>query len=133
MKNKEIGGLKFTINLITEEAKDKKGKIIYDESKEGKKDATYSRHDALSILNLLTSYESKNGTWKQYKTCLKLRDKVEKVWRDDEMKLELSLDEGNFLKEYCESLFDEKKKPEEKNNIPLFLGKTIVSILEQLE
>ena len=129
MNSKE--GSKFNIKLNIEEAKDKNGKVIYiGEGKE--KEPSYSIHDPIALLNILSSYESKNGTLKQYKSCLTLREKVEQVWRDDAKELGLSLDEGTFLKALCESFFDEKKKPEEKKNVPLLWGKTIVSVLEQL-
>ena len=123
--------LKFNIKLKIEEARDKNGKIIYiGEGKE--KEPSYSTHDPIALLNILNSYESKNGTLKQYKVCLKLREKVEQAWRDDAKELGLGLDEGNFLKDLCESFFDEKKKPEEKKNVPLLWGKTILNVLEQL-
>lgn len=131
IKMKEKEGLKFSIKLEMEEAKDKNGKVIY--QGEGKdRESTYSRHDPIALLNIVGTYESKRGTFKKYKISLTLRDKIEKAWRDDAKTLELSLDEGNFLKDLCEDFFDEKKKPEERMNVPLFWGKTIVSVLEQL-
>lgn len=127
----EKKGLSFKIKLVRELAKDKKGKTIY--IGEGdEKEETFDRHDAIVLLNMLQKFDTKKHTLKQYKTVLNLLDKVEDAWRKDADELEISLDQGTLLKEICLDYFDLKKKEEEKISIPIFWGKTIINLLEQL-
>lgn len=124
------------LKLVRELAYDKNGKVIYTttENKDGTKnrEENYKQHDALNLMFLLRQFDSRKHTLKEYKQALKLMDKAEKAWRDDVDELELSLDEGSFLKEFLLDLFDKTKKDEEKTNVSFFTGKTIVSVLEQL-
>ena len=126
----EIKGLNLELDLVIEEAKDKKGNIIY--IGEGKdREPNYSRHDPIALLNIISAYDTKKGTLKQYKSSLKLREKVEIAWRNDSKKLGITLDEATFLKDHFNSFFDEKRT--DRISVPLLWGKTMVKVLEQLE
>jgi len=135
----------LVLKLKKEYSRDKNGKIVYlgenellcphckgiVKEKLKEKEAVYRQHDSQALLQLSNLYDSKKHTFKDYKKFMRLRDKIEEAWITDKNKLEMSLDEATVLKSFLEELFDKDNK--EKQTISVFIGRSIISILEQLE
>jgi len=89
-KEKDKGGLKAAVELVKEQQEDGDGKLVFTEDEPKRK--VWKRNDAQALLTALTSYDSRKGSMEDYRQMLKVRDKVERAWRDDKKKVELSLD-----------------------------------------
>lgn len=137
---------KLEIELKQEFSKDKDDKVVYMEEKKLKcpncgsivreaveKQPLYKQNDGMALIQVLSLYDSRKGGLKDYKTFINLREKIEKAWVKETKKVELSLDEMSFLKNFLSGIFDKEKKKEEKIQLSIFLGRTVISVLEQLE
>jgi len=122
----ETGGLSIKINLVKEKMIDKKGKVVKNPSG----DISYIREDCTGLMSLLNKFNTTLHDMKDFKTFLKIKDKIYKIWTKDGDTMELSLDEASFLRTYL-SEFKEK----DGKNVPLreFELRTLVGILEALE
>ena len=122
----ETGGLSIKINLVKEKMIDKKGKVV----KNPAGDVSYIREDCTGLMSLLNKFNTTLHDMKDFKTFLKIKDKIYKIWTKDGDTMELSLDEASFLRTYL-SEFKEK----DGKNVPLreFELRTLVGILEALE
>jgi hypothetical protein len=65
-----------------------------------------------------------------YKNFLKTKDKILKYWADEIKKIELSLNEATFLKNYLTEL---PKKEGMDKVMAEFELRTLIGVLEQLE
>jgi len=114
------------LNLTIESARDKDNK----ETKNASGDILYKQHDSLALIQLLNVIDAKQFGMKGYKNFLKIQDKVEIAWRDDNKQLSLTVDEIAFLKDYLAHY--EQKSRKDAPNITPFLIRTLVHIMEQL-
>ena len=137
--------MNLTIKLIEEHTKDKKGKNVYVENRElncpncsfvireklEEKEPLYKQQDTQALMKLSSFFDSRKYSLKEYKQYIKLRNKIEEAWLKNNKTLELSLDEASLLKKFLISFFEKDNK--EKQLIDIFMGRTITSILDQLE
>jgi len=114
------------LNLTIEPARGKDNK----ELKTPDGDILYKQHDSLALIQLLNVIDAKQFGMKQYKSFLKIQDKVEDAWRDDVKKLSLTVDEIGFLKDYL-GHYQQKSRKDVPELTP-FLIRTLVHIMEQL-
>ena len=116
------------IKLKRELLKDKKGKTVHSEE-----ESVYRQEDSQALMQITAGFDSRKHSWKDYKQFMKLREQIDKAWVKEEQKLELSLDEASILKTFLHEFFDKDAKEEDKGKVSIFLGRTIISVLEQLE
>jgi hypothetical protein len=118
------------IKLIKLPALDNKGKEMKDKGG----DIVYKQEDAPTLLQLLNRYDNSKhpGSFKEFKSIIAIKDKVERVMIDDKEELELSVSDAGWLKKYLEGLPDNECKREETALRPYEI-RTLVSITEQLD
>uniref|UniRef100_A0A7C3SPG8 Uncharacterized protein n=1 Tax=Dictyoglomus turgidum TaxID=513050 RepID=A0A7C3SPG8_9BACT len=124
----EKNKVNLKITLKVEYLLDKKGKFV----KDANGDKVFKQNDVLALIQLLSVFDSRKYSLKDYKQYLKVQDKVEEAWRKDAKTLELSLDEATFLKDYLVN-FNEKSREDGRLPVGSFLLRTLVSVIEQLE
>ena len=118
------------LDLVTELYKNKEGKVL------DKK--TFKQKDAWALMQLLSFYNSKIGTFRDFQKILSLHDKVQNAWRKEAKTMELTIDEAAFLKDYLEN-FNERSASIpiptglDPNRLTEFRLRTLVTIVEQLE
>ncbi len=124
--SKQIIKLKLKKELF----KNKEGKVV-------RKDM-YAQNDAVSILQILTFYNSLTGSFNEFQTIISLHDKFKNAWREDLRSIDLSIGEASFLKEYLEN-FNKKSKPliaidgtENLNRLTEIRLRTLLSFTKQL-
>ena len=130
MKNKPL-----EINLILEKAytKDESGKVI--EAKVNGQQA-YNRSDYGGLQSLLKRFDTRMNTPKDWKTWTKISEKISNAFLHDQKKIELSLDETVFLRDYLRSLIEKNSlagKEKEKVAFADHEVKTLIGISDQLE
>jgi hypothetical protein len=116
----------LTIDIIQEKVIDKKGKEV----KDMKGEIQYKRDDFIGLINLLNRFDTKRHGMDDYKNFLKTKDKILKYWADEITKVELSLNEATFLKNYLTEL---PKKEGMDKSLAEFEMRTLIGIIEQLE
>jgi hypothetical protein len=116
----------LTIDIIQEKVIDKKGKEV----KDMKGEIQYKRDDFIGLINLLNRFDTKRHGMDDYKNFLKTKDKILKYWADEIKKIELSLNEATFLKNYLTEL---PKKEGMDKAMAEFELRTLIGVLEQLE
>ena len=130
MKNKTL-----ELNFVLEKAfiRNKDGKIV-DAKIDGQQ--AYSRSDYSGLQGLLKRFDTRMHTPKDWKTWTKLGGKITDCYLHDRKKMELSLDETVFLKNFLNDLAEKNSMAgKEKDKIPFtdFEVKTLMGVLEQLE
>jgi hypothetical protein len=116
----------LTIDIIQEVVLDKKGKEVRDQ----KGEKQYKRDDFVGLINLLNRFDSKRHGMDDYKNFIKTKDKILKYWADEITKVELSLNEATFLKNYLTEL---PKKEGMDKSLAEFEMRTLIGITEQLD
>ena len=124
-KKKKIN---LDIELKIEYSRDKKEKIIYTD-----KEPNYRQNDGLALIQILGHVDSRKLTAEGLKSLLNVRDKAEEAFKKDSKKMELSLNQASALKDFLKAFFDKEKKEGEKIQLNIFLSRTAIDTLEQLE
>lgn len=115
------------LSLTKEEAKDlKSGKPL----KDPRGEIQYIRNDIVGLMSLLAKMDSKIHSLKDYKSWIKLRDKLRNCFVDEKDVLEMSIDEAAFLKDFLSNLTEREGKQTELSEFEI---RTLVGILEQFE
>lgn len=112
------------IELIKEEALDNDGNAIGEGN-----DKQYKRYDALVLKQLMSVFDSSKYDLIGYRNFLNVTDKIDQVWKDDLSKLELTLDEANFLKEYFTNI---NKKSKDGTSFGEFHIRTLLYLVDKL-
>ena len=123
--------LNLNLELVIQHACDKSGKPLYNPKEP--KDPLFKQHDAIALSTLLGTIDTRVLTMQSMKHLLNVKDKAEEAFRKDKKRLELSLDQASTLKEFLSKFFSKEKKVEERKSLSIFLSRTVISILEQLE
>ncbi len=117
---------KISIKLAKQPVLDKKGKEIRDE----RGDTSYVRNDYFGLQILLNRFDTTIHVPKEYKMFIKVKDKIRNAWIVDEEIVDLTLDEGAFLKEFLTNLPEKESKTKPMQEFEL---RSMIGILEQLE
>lgn len=115
------------VKLAKVAALDNKGKEIKD--KDG--DIQYKQEDIQGLYALINRYDNTKhpGAMKIFKALIAVRDKLETTLIKEKDQLQLTLDEGSWLKSYLTELADKEAKD---RPLAQFEIRTLVSILDQL-
>lgn len=123
--------LNLNLELTTQYALDKDGKKLFDPK--NPKEPLYKQHDAIALFTLLEMIDTRVLTKQNTKDLLNVKDKAEEAFRKDKKTLELSIDQASALKEFLNKFFSKEKKLEERLRLNIFLSRTVLHILEQLD
>lgn len=127
----------LNINMILKlkkiESLNEKGEPIFfpDRDKDGNErlEKGYDQNDIASFIELLRTFDNTKHTFGEYKIFINVFRKAMDAWKFNRDEIDLSLDQSKLVKDILISFFDKN------NNKKLnpFLGKTVVSLMEQLE
>lgn len=125
----------LTLKLVEEKA--------YNRDKDGKKkeamvqgEQAYIRNDLSALQSLLSNFDTKTHAPKDWKSWTKIKDKVVDCYLNDKRKMELSLDEAGFLKDFLIDLRDKNtrdSKEKEKISFNEFQVRSLLGLIEQFE
>jgi len=120
----------ITIKLIQEEAKEKndKGEVVVSKDPQG--NTNYLRNDLVGLQRLLSRFDTRIHTVKDWKLSIKIKEKITKAYLDDLKEIDLNLDQAAFLKIYLKE-FPEKEGKNE--NLLEYELRTLFGILEQID
>jgi hypothetical protein len=118
--------INISIKLAKQVVLDKKGKEVKDE----KGDTSYVRNDYFGLQILLNRFDTTIHVPKEYKMFIKVKDKIRGAWIKDEENVDLTLDEGAFLKEFLTNLPEKEAKTKPMQEFEL---RSMMGILEQFE
>jgi hypothetical protein len=130
-----VQNINMILKLQKIESLNEKGEPIFfpDRDKDGneKLEKGWDQNDIVSLIELLRTFDSTNHTFNEYKLFINIYNKVMEVWKFNKNEIDLSLDQSKIIKDILISFLDENNKKKTKLNP--FLGKTVISLLEQLE
>jgi hypothetical protein len=123
---------KIKINLVQEKAKIKKmvdGKEKVVESVTAEGEPTYIRDDLTSLQRLLNHFDTSQKPQRDWMSWAKIRRKIYDCYINSDSKIELTIDEASFLKDFLDNFSKDLGK-----GVKLTDGEiiTMSSILEQL-
>ncbi len=93
-------------------------------------EVAYIRDDYNGLISLFNYFDSRLHEIKDYKMLIKIRDKIQNCWIEDLDELELSLDEGEFLKRYLQEI---NQKDAKDKQLQQFEIRTLCGVLEKLQ